>query len=233
LGRNRARREQSRASCNSSRCIAPETKSISGTRNKSNGGAVSRNNTGCLCAGPGKNAVSLVSLRNHQLGRRPTHPSKRIAELLSSCAAGVHSARSCAGEKATGVIGIKCIVWESSAPLPLNFGIDQNRPGHGRSGALAMDARVTSRRKRYAGHPETSLRDTETNPDWHCAPALADDLKPINARGRWKPSSLVILAGFIVLALLAIPLRLTGGAYDPYYDQPGYRRTGPEMLAVS
>ena len=48
------------------------------------------------------------------------------------------------------------------------------------------------------------LEDTETNPELALRHALADDLKPVDARGRWKPSSLVILAGVFVLALLGV-----------------------------
>ena len=53
--------------------------------------------------------------------------------------------------------------------------------------------------------------DTETNPELALRSALADDLKPINARGRWKPSSLVILDGFIVFALLGVFLYFSLG----------------------
>ena len=53
--------------------------------------------------------------------------------------------------------------------------------------------------------------DTETNPEMALRHALADDLKPVDARGRWKPSSLVILAGFIVLTLLAVFLYFSLG----------------------
>ena len=53
--------------------------------------------------------------------------------------------------------------------------------------------------------------DVETNPEKALRSALADDLKPVDARGRWKPSSLVILAGFIVLALLAVFLYFSLG----------------------
>jgi len=51
----------------------------------------------------------------------------------------------------------------------------------------------------------------ETNPEKALRHALADDLKPVDARGRWKPSSLVILAGFIVLALLGVFLYFSLG----------------------
>ena len=53
--------------------------------------------------------------------------------------------------------------------------------------------------------------DTETNPELALRAVLADDLKPIDARGRWKPSSLVILVGVIVFALLAIFLYFSLG----------------------
>ena len=53
--------------------------------------------------------------------------------------------------------------------------------------------------------------DTETNPEMALGHALADDLKPVDARGHWKPSSLVILAGFIVLALLGVFLYFSLG----------------------
>ena len=56
-----------------------------------------------------------------------------------------------------------------------------------------------------------NLEDTETNPELALRSALADDLKPVDARGRWKPSSLVILAGVFVLALLGVFLYFSLG----------------------
>lgn len=53
--------------------------------------------------------------------------------------------------------------------------------------------------------------DVETNPEKALRSALADDLKPVDARGRWKPSSLVILVGVIVFALLVIFLYFSLG----------------------
>lgn len=53
--------------------------------------------------------------------------------------------------------------------------------------------------------------DAETNPELALRAALADDLKPIDARGRWKPSSLVILVGVIACALLGIFLYFSLG----------------------
>lgn len=53
--------------------------------------------------------------------------------------------------------------------------------------------------------------DIETNPEKALRAALADDLRPVDARGRWKPSSLVILVGFIACALLVIFLYFSLG----------------------
>ena len=68
-----------------------------------------------------------------------------------------------------------------------------------------MDAAgyVTPEEVRLALHKMHS-EDIETNPEKALRHALADDLKPVDARGRWKPSSLVILAGVFVLALLGV-----------------------------
>ena len=75
--------------------------------------------------------------------------------------------------------------------------------------------------------------DTETNPEKALRAALADDLRPVDGRGRWKPSPLVVLVGVIALRIARrIPLLLTGSKpMSAYYDQPGYRRTGPEDVA--
>lgn len=53
--------------------------------------------------------------------------------------------------------------------------------------------------------------DTETNPDMALRHALADDLKPIDVRGRWKPSSLVIFFGLMLCALLGVFLYFSLG----------------------
>lgn len=53
--------------------------------------------------------------------------------------------------------------------------------------------------------------DVETNPELALRSTLADDLKPVDARGRWKPSSLVILVGVIAGALLGVFLYFSLG----------------------
>ncbi len=53
--------------------------------------------------------------------------------------------------------------------------------------------------------------DTETNPELALRAALADDLKPVDARGRWKPSSLVVLVCWLLCALLGVFLYFSLG----------------------
>ena len=53
--------------------------------------------------------------------------------------------------------------------------------------------------------------DAETNSELTLRAALADDLRPVDVRGRWKPSSLVILVGAIGCALLAVFLYFSLG----------------------
>jgi len=53
--------------------------------------------------------------------------------------------------------------------------------------------------------------DIETNPEKALRQAFADDLRPVDERGRWKPSSLVILVGFLICALLGVFLYFSLG----------------------
>ena len=48
------------------------------------------------------------------------------------------------------------------------------------------------------------LRDEEANIQVALLLALSDDLKPVDSRGRWRPSPLLILVALLVLALIAI-----------------------------
>jgi hypothetical protein len=56
--------------------------------------------------------------------------------------------------------------------------------------------------------------DIETNPEKALRQAFADDLKPVDERGRWKPSSLVVLVGAIVFALVGVFVYFSGGMSD-------------------
>jgi hypothetical protein len=46
--------------------------------------------------------------------------------------------------------------------------------------------------------------DTETNLQSSLLESLSDELKPINENGRWKPSPLLVLAFFLLCALLGV-----------------------------
>jgi hypothetical protein len=78
---------------------------------------------------PGTNVVSLVSLRNHQLKRKTYTSFKTHRGVALDVAQAESTPRDLApGEKATGVIGIKCTDGNQPRLYQLNFGIDQNRP---------------------------------------------------------------------------------------------------------
>ena len=53
--------------------------------------------------------------------------------------------------------------------------------------------------------------DIETNPKKALRQAFADDLKPVDERGRWKPSSPVTLIGFLICALVGVFLYFSLG----------------------
>jgi uncharacterized membrane protein len=46
--------------------------------------------------------------------------------------------------------------------------------------------------------------DAETNLRSSLIEALSDELKPIDEKGRWKPSALLVLSSFLLCALLGI-----------------------------
>jgi hypothetical protein len=46
--------------------------------------------------------------------------------------------------------------------------------------------------------------DAETNLRTSLIEALSDELKPIDEKGRWKPSALLVLSFFLLCALLGI-----------------------------
>ena len=53
--------------------------------------------------------------------------------------------------------------------------------------------------------------DPETNLQQVLLRALADDLKPLDDNGRWRPNFLLILAGILVFALLSVFLYFSVG----------------------
>jgi hypothetical protein len=60
---------------------------------------------------------------------------------------------------------------------------------------------------------EVYKQDGEINLQDVMRRALSDDLKPFDEKGRWRPSSLLILAGAIVFALISIFAYFSIGAH--------------------
>jgi hypothetical protein len=54
--------------------------------------------------------------------------------------------------------------------------------------------------------------DSESNLQQALLRLLADELKPVDEKGRWKPSPLLILVALLVCALIGIFLYFTLGA---------------------
>jgi hypothetical protein len=54
--------------------------------------------------------------------------------------------------------------------------------------------------------------DTESNLQQALLRLLADELKPVDEKGRWKPSPLLILMALLVCALIGIFFYFTLGA---------------------
>lgn len=78
---------------------------------------------------PGKNAISLVSLRNRQLKRKTYASFKTHRGVALDVVQAEYTPRDLApGEKVTGVISIKGSDGNQPRLFQLNFGIDQNRP---------------------------------------------------------------------------------------------------------
>jgi hypothetical protein len=68
-----------------------------------------------------------------------------------------------------------------------------------------MDSRgnVTPEETRQALR-QVYRRDDETNLQAALLLALSDDLKPVDSKGRWRPSSVLILVALLLLAVIAI-----------------------------
>ena len=55
--------------------------------------------------------------------------------------------------------------------------------------------------------------DTETNLQKAFAAALADDLKPIDETGKWRPSTLLVLFGALLLAFVGVLVYFSVGGH--------------------
>ena len=55
--------------------------------------------------------------------------------------------------------------------------------------------------------------DTETNLQKAFARALADDLKPIDENGKWRPSTLLVLSGALLLVFVGVFVYFSVGGH--------------------
>ncbi len=60
-------------------------------------------------------------------------------------------------------------------------------------------------RSLYSGDPESNLQKALLR-------SLADDLKPVDAKGRWRPSPLLILVAVLACAIVAVFIYFSLGA---------------------
>jgi len=76
-----------------------------------------------------------------------------------------------------------------------------------------MDSRgyVTSAEMRQALR-KVYRQDGETNIQKALLHALADDIRPIDEKGRWRPNTLIVLVTVLLIALLGIFLYFSIGA---------------------
>jgi hypothetical protein len=75
---------------------------------------------------------------------------------------------------------------------------------------MDSQGRVTPEETRIAMQ-QLYRQDREVNLQKALLHALRDDLKPLNAKGRWKANSLLVLGAFLVLAIVAVFLYFSRG----------------------
>jgi hypothetical protein len=75
---------------------------------------------------------------------------------------------------------------------------------------MDSQGRVTPEETRIAMQ-QLYRQDREANLQKALLHALRDDLKPLNAKGRWKANSLLVLGAFLVLGVVAVFLYFSRG----------------------
>ena len=75
---------------------------------------------------------------------------------------------------------------------------------------MDSQGRVTPEETRIAMQ-QLYREDREANLQKALLHALRDDLKPLNATGRWKAKFLLVLGAFLVLAIVAVFLYFSRG----------------------
>jgi hypothetical protein len=75
---------------------------------------------------------------------------------------------------------------------------------------MDSQGRVTPEQTRVAMQ-QLYRQDREANLQKALLHALRDDLKPLNAKGRWKANSLLVLGAFLFLAIVGVFLYFSRG----------------------
>jgi hypothetical protein len=75
---------------------------------------------------------------------------------------------------------------------------------------MDSQGRVTPEETRIAMQ-QLYREDREANLQKALLHALRDDLKPLNAKGRWKANSLLVLGAFLFLAIVGVFLYFSRG----------------------
>jgi hypothetical protein len=75
---------------------------------------------------------------------------------------------------------------------------------------MDSQGRVTPEETRIAMQ-QLYRQDREANLQKALLHALRDDLKPLNAKGRWKANSLLVLGAYLVLGVVAVFLYFSRG----------------------
>ena len=73
---------------------------------------------------------------------------------------------------------------------------------------------MSRRRKFVALSSRSTAAITESNLQQALLRLLADDLKPVDEKGRWKPSPLLILVAVLLSALIGVFFYFTFGAHS-------------------
>ena len=93
-------------------------------------------------------------------------------------------------------------------------------------GYISAEEARQALRQIYRGDAESNLQNALRE-------SLSDELKPIDEKGRWKPSPLLVLTVVLLCALVGVFIYFSSRRtrMSPYYDQPGWRQRGPEDVA--
>jgi len=76
------------------------------------------------------------------------------------------------------------------------------------------------------------LSDAESNLQNALLESLSDELRPVDEKGRWKPSRCSFSRSFsCALCSVSLSTLRRRALMNQYYDQPGWRQRGPEDVA--